>query len=144
MGKNISKESSVEIICRIAEMLNNEIRIHGTLPYNNKNIWDNCLRQMSNPVWRAVLETLDELSTQHPRLFKIEHYDAIESALRALNKFDSSYDRVLDMSNRHLQHKKIAWKCLMTIREVYCAAVELDLPHSDSSKVKTTFDDIFT
>ena len=141
MGK--STEVSVEIICRIGEMLNHEIRQHGVVPLNNKTIWHNCLHQMTNASWRAVLETLETLGAQHPELFRLDHFATIEEGLAALNKYERYYDRVLDLGNRHLNHKKLAWKCLMTIREIYCAAIGLDLPNKESSRVRTHFEDIF-
>lgn len=136
-------ELSVEIIYRISEFLNNEIRQYGETQKDNPRIWQGFLHKMDNTVWRGVLETLSELSQQHPRLFKIEHLRAIDEGLTLLDKYDTYYDRVLDMKNRHVDAKRVAWKCLMTTREVYCAACNIHLPNSDKSRVKSTFGEIF-
>jgi hypothetical protein len=140
---NIKTELSVEVIYRIARMLNTEIESNGQIQLNNKKIWEGFLHQMPNEVWRGVLETLALLNYQHPELFEYNHVTAIELGLGALDKYDSYYDNVLDMRNRHLDHKKIAWKCLMTTREVYNRCCDIYLPNSDVSKVKTTFSSIF-
>jgi hypothetical protein len=136
-------ELSVEIICRLAENLNQIIRTTGEIQINNKTIWDNILHRMDNSVWRGVLETLATLYTQQPSLFKNYHVEAITEGLQMLDKFEEYYDKVLDMKTRHLDHKKTAWRCLMATREIYNSATDTHLPNSNRSKVKTQFGDLF-
>jgi hypothetical protein len=143
MAATTRTELSVEIIYRISEFLNAEIRQHGETQKDNPRIWHGFLHKMDNSVWRGVLETLALLSKQHPELFKIEHLTAIDEGLTLLDKYEDYYDRVLDMKNRHVDAKRVAWKCLMTTREVYCAACDIYLPNKDSSRVLTTFGEIF-
>lgn len=139
----VNTQLSIEIIYRLAESLNQIIRTSGEIRINNKDIWDNKLHKMDNHVWRGILQTLKELSLEHPELFKMHHLTAIDEGLRTLDKYEDYYDRVLDIKNKRLDNKKIAWKCLMTIREVYNASVGIYLPNDDSSKVKTQFTDLF-
>jgi hypothetical protein len=136
-------ELSIEIMTHIQRMLNNQIENHGEIKINNKTIWNGFLHQMDNHVWRGCLETLEELSQQHPALFDHYHLNAIESGLKALDKYEQYYDRVLDMRNRHLDHKKIAWRCIMTIREVMNRAQNITLKNSDEAQVKTSFGSLF-
>lgn len=136
-------ELSVEIICRLAETLNQIIRNEGEIQINNKTIWDNILHRMDNSVWHGVLATLAELNLQQPSLFKNYHVEAIDQGLALLHKFDQYYDRVLDMNTRQIKNKKTAWRCLMAIREIYNSATDTHLPNSNHSKVKTQFGDLF-
>lgn len=136
-------ELSIDIMRHIQRTLNNMIESHGEISINNKTIWDGYLHQMPNEVWRGILETMHELAQQQPQLFSMHQISAVGEGLYALNKFDQYYDQVLDMKNRHLDHKRIAWKCFMTVREVMNSAMGIDLPNSDHSRVKNTFQDIF-
>lgn len=135
-------ELSIEIAYRIASMLNHEIETNGEIKINNKTIWSGFLHQMDNEVWMGVIDVLETLCEQHPALFK--HYDErnIQDARRALDKYSAYYDQVLDMRNRHLDHKKLAWRLLMTTREVWNRACDIHLPNSDKSKVLNNFGDI--
>ena len=49
----------------------------------------------------------------------------------------------MDMRNRHVSAKKTAWKCIMTIREVWNQATDEYLPNSNESKTKTSFGELF-
>ena len=139
----LNTKTSVEVIYHIARMLNNEIETNGELQINNSKIWDGYLHQMDNETWTGVLVTLKQLNLDHPKLFKLYHSDAIDDALEAIIKFGDYYDSVLDMRNRHVNHKTLAWKCLMTIREVYNNACNIHLDNSDASKVKSTYRSLF-
>lgn len=136
-------ETSIAVIEAIAEMLNTEIRKTGEIQINNSTIWDGYLHQMHNEDWRGILETMNNLAGQHPELFTLQNLEAIRDGIALLDKFDQYYDRVMDMRNRHVSAKKTAWKCIMSIREVYCKANGIYLPNSDESKVKTSYNDLF-
>ena len=136
-------ETSIAVIEAIAEMLNTEIRKTGEIQINNSTIWDGYLHQMHNEDWRGILATMNNLAGQHPELFTLQNLEAIRDGIALLDKFDQYYDRVMDMRNRHVSAKKTAWKCIMSIREVYCKANGIYLPNSDESKVKTSYNDLF-
>ena len=143
MSAKVNTEIAVDIAYHIKEMLNNEIRKTGEIGINNKVIWNGYLHQMGNEDWRGILETWDTFKTQHPRYFKQSHCDAIDDGLALMDKFEPYYDRVMDMKNRHVQAKFLAWKCIMTIRETWNDAVGEYLPNLDESKVKTSYDQLF-
>lgn len=132
-----TRELSAEIMIHIQRMLNLQIQTNGAISINNKTIWDGFLHKMNNEVWLGCLETLWELSQAHPQYFQPFHVTAIDRGLTAIYKYAPFYDRVLDMRNRHLDHKKIAWQCLMTIREVLNNIEGIRLPNDDKAKVKT-------
>lgn len=136
-------ELSVEIIYRIASMLNTEIRKGGEIQINNKTIWDGFLHQMPNEVWRGIVETLIELNEQHPEMVEMNQLSALLEARGLLDRFEPYYDRVMDMKNRHVQAKRTAWKCIMSIREIHNRCAGINLPNSDHSRVKTNFGELF-
>ena len=134
---------SIEIMYRMKEFLNNEIRQTGEIKINNKKIWDGWLHKMDNTVWRGILSTLAELEQQHPHLFTLHQSRGIEQGLALLDKYDAYYDNVLDMKNKHVKAKGIAWNCMHTVREVWNLCVGENLPNLDSSRITSTYGDIF-
>lgn len=128
---------------KLKEFLNNEIRTSGEIQINNKRIWDGWLHKMDNTVWYGILETLDLLSKQHPELFTLNQLSAIEDGLKLLNKYSDYYDRVLDMNNKHVKAKGVAWKCLHTVREIWNECVDQQLPNANTSRITSTYGDIF-
>ena len=100
---------SIEIMYRMKEFLNNEIRQTGEIKINNKKIWDGWLHKMDNTVWRGILSTLAELEQQHPHLFTLHQSRGIEQGLALLDKYDAYYDNVLDMKNKHV--RKLVHRC---------------------------------
>lgn len=134
---------AVEILTRIAKMLNAEIETSGEIQINNKTIWEGYLHKMDNAVWTACLEALVELNQQHPEMLTMSDYASVETALKTVRKHQDYYDRVLDMRNKHLDHKKLAWRAFMTIREVVNRCWDLDLPNSDTSKITSKYTSLY-
>jgi hypothetical protein len=134
---------SIEIMYKMKEFLNNEIRQNGEIQINNKRIWDGWLHKMDNEVWYGILETLAELERQHSKLFTLHQSQAVQEGLILLNKYSDYYDKVLDMNNKHVKAKGVAWKCLMTVREIWNLCVDEYLPNKNTSRVTSTYGDIF-
>lgn len=135
-------ELSTEIAYRITAMLNHEIETNGEIKTNNTVIWQGFLHKMDNEVWEGIVDLWEQLSEQHPHLFKHHDERNIADARRVLDKYSNYYDKVLDMRNRHVDHKKIAWRLLMTTREVWNRACDIHLPNDNKSKVLNRFDDV--
>ena len=134
-------ENRITLIVKIAQHLNNQIQLAGAIKPNNKGIWQAILHNLTNEQWRAILLTLEELMNNNPTIGNLTHMDTVETGLRTLKKYEL-YDRCLDMRNHTANNKPIAWKCLMTIREVYNSACGIDLPNADSSRTTNTFKEI--
>jgi len=136
-------KQSVELIYRISEHLNQIIRNSGQIQINNKAIWNEVLHQLENAHWRGMLETLEALCDQNPNLGTLQHRIAISEGLAILEKYEAYYDRCMDVRTKHLNNKHTAWKCLMSMRELYCAAIDKPLPNADTSRVRSTYEEIF-
>jgi len=134
---------SIEIMYKLKEFLNNEIRQNGEIQINNNRIWNGWLHKMDNEVWYGILRTLQQLERERGVHFTIHQSEAVRQGLELLDKYSDYYDKVLDMNNRHVKAKSVAWKCLHTVREIWNTAVGEDLPNSNVSRVKTNFGDIF-
>lgn len=115
----MTNEQSVELIYRISDWLNCEVAENGAIQINNKRIWKTILHQMNNTVWQGCLETLIQLESQHPELVNIDQLSVFHSAISIIKQYGYTNDNILDVKNHILNHKPIAWKCLMSMREIY-------------------------
>ena len=134
-------ETTITLIHKIAEFLNTQIELAGAIKPNNRTIWHTVLHNLTNDQWHAILETLQTLINQNPTIGTIDHIDCIEHALKTLNKYQM-YDKCLDIKNATINNKPIAWKALMTVREVYNQCTDIHIPNHDSSRVTNTFKEI--
>lgn len=134
-------ENRITLIVKIAQHLNNQIQLAGAIKPNNKGIWQAILHNLTNEQWYAILSTLEELMNKNPTVGNLGHLNTVETGLQILNKYQL-YDRCLDMKNHTANNKPIAWKCLMTIREVHNAACGIDLPNDNTSRTTNTFKEI--
>lgn len=139
----INRELSVDIICEITRQLNNQILEHGELQKNNMFIWKQILHKMSNEVWEGALTVLLEVCEYYPQMAQWNDKPYLETALRTVDKYSAYYDNVLDMSNKHLHHKAIAWRSLMIMREIVTKVWGIDLPNHNTSKRTNQFQNIF-
>ena len=140
--KQLTTAQSVQLIVRISEHLNTQIQLAGSIKPNNRNIWAGVLHELQNHHWYGMLKTCQTLLEDNRHIGEFKHRLAIDEGLEILEKYQHRYDRVLDIKNHRFNHKPVAWKCLMSIREVYCACIDLDLPNDDSSRETNTFKEI--
>jgi len=108
-------EQGLDLWQSFAEMQNTIIKKEKIIDKDDPRMWQDYLHKWSNTEWRLVLEAVGELLTAHPDLFKRFQRDAFVRAVQTLLKYESSHDRCLDTK----QHKHIAWKMAMTLRELW-------------------------
>ena len=135
-------ENRILLIVKIAEYMNTQILLGGAIKPNNRSIWRDILHTMENHHWQGVLETLNTLMIQNPEIGNLDHAHTVEAGLAALHKW-SNYDRIMDMKNHRVNNKPLAWKCLMTIRELYNVCTDTDIPNHDSSRITNTFKELY-
>ena len=128
------RESALAEWHSIATFLNDYIREHGQIQINNNELWREYLHRWDNQDWTEIIETVAELHKKYPEYFHKFHKDAIAAAITILIEH-SDTKRVMDRK----QHKKIAWKMIMTMRETWNAATGIDLPNEPIDK----FGDLF-
>jgi len=124
-------EEGVKHWSDMAKALNEEILEHGEIQKNNKTIWDNYLHQWTNWEYATVLGVMRDLMDSNPEYFRGNHESAILTAETVLMRnWESEKDRVLDQR----RFKEVAWKLIMTMREVWNRVQGIDLPNSDQSR----------
>lgn len=132
--RQLTTQQSCQLIQRIAEHLNAIIQLTGSIKPNNRNIWQGVLHELQNHHWQGMIDTLNTLCDQQPHIGSFKHRIALDEANSILKKYAHKYDRIMDQKNYRFNHKPVAWKCLMTIRELYNACCDIDLPNDDSSR----------
>jgi len=110
-------ESGVDLWDNIATQLNDIIKLDGELHIDDARIWDQYLHKWQNEEWMLLVQAAYKLYEQHPDLFKPFHKRALEDTILALSNSKGN-TRILDTQ----RNKKIEWKMIMMLREVWNAA----------------------
>lgn len=123
---------------KVSELLNREIRTHGRLQKNNKEIW-NALHSMDNDIWLMYLRGIKIVDKEFGHLVPMDTIATVLELERLLERYGhlSTSNNLLTpfktRTNGH-NYKGRAWKMVNQGREVWCSAMGIDLPNDDSSK----------
>lgn len=120
------KESALDEWQAISEFLNDWIKNNGEIQPNNHELWKEFLHRWDNQDWQEIIDAVGELYKRYPEYFQEFHKRAIAQAIVILIEH-SSTKRVMDRK----KHKRVAWKMIMTLREVWNAAQGIDIPNED-------------
>jgi hypothetical protein len=123
---------------KVSETLNNQIRANGKLQKNNKVIW-NMLHAMDNDLWSMYLRGIKLIDKEFGHLVNMDEIATVMELERALERFgylSQSGNLLTPFKTRKEPHnyKGKAWKMVNQGREVWCRAINLDLPNDDVSK----------
>jgi hypothetical protein len=125
----MTHETASDMLTDITEYLNAIIRTTGrAIDINNHALWDRYFHRWTNQDWDIMLTALEDLVSAHPDLFKPWHRRNIQAARSAWHAQKNKSDRILDSK----RHKRKAWACVMTIREIVNAVNAVDLPNEDA------------
>ena len=128
-------QTASDMLVDITNYLNAVIRRTGrAIDINNHALWDRYFHTWSNQDWDIMLSALEDLIKLQPHLFESYHKRNIQEARRAWYSQRNLDDRILDTK----RHKRKAWACVMTIREVVNAILGQDIPNEDSTVVEYT------
>lgn len=116
-------EEALDLWQSFAECQNTIIQEQGAIDKDDPRMWKGYLHKWDNNDWRIVLEAVGELLTAHPDVFKRFQRDAFVKAVQTLLKYENSHDRCLDVK----QHKYVAWKMAMTLRELWNQCQEVKI-----------------
>ena len=123
-------QTASDMLVDITNYLNNTIRKTGkAIDINNHDLWDRYFHTWTNQDWDLMLSALEELAQTQPHLFEHYHKRNIQEARSAWHAQKNANDRILDSK----KHKRRAWACVMTIREVVNKCLDIDLPNEDST-----------
>jgi|TARA_R100001163_G_C5049278_1_gene186217 hypothetical protein len=98
-----------------AKLQNIIIKEEGEIQRDDKRIWGLILHEWDNEDWLEVLRPMGTLIEQFPEFAEPYHVQNIREATEAIVANKKYHSRVLDTK----QHKKKAWKALMTAREIW-------------------------
>jgi hypothetical protein len=128
-GFEMTHETAADMLSDIAQYLNEIIRTTGKqIDINNHALWDRYFHTWTNQDWDIMLTALEDLMATAPDLFKPWHRRNIQEARSAWHAQKNSNDRILDSK----KHKRKAWACVMTIREIVNAVNGIELENVDS------------
>lgn len=159
----INVKDTVDRWCELAEYLNNKIQKDGQIQINQHGIWQKYLHKFTNEDWKSFVYVLEIVRITYPRYFKDNDENAMLAAIMALDN-DELYIRMRDLNDygytkkpilsvldipgdkgrkgRWNSTKGIAWKLMMTMREVHNRIAGQDVPNEDPTppdpKQKTT------
>ena len=123
---------------KVCELLNREIETSGKLEKNNKNIW-RALHAMDNDIWAMYLRGIKIIDKEFGYLVPMDTTATVLELERILERYGdlSTSNNILTpfktRTNGH-NYKGRAWKMINQGREVWCTAMDIDLPNDDSSK----------
>ena len=132
------RDNCLLVYRKVSEMLNNEIRTNGQLKLNNKTIWDT-LHAMDNDIWSMYLTGIKIIDKEFGHLVNLDELATVLELERALDRYgymSQSNNLLTPYKTRKDPHnyKKKAWKMINQGREIWCRAMQIDLPNDDSSK----------
>jgi uracil DNA glycosylase len=135
-------ESAVNIWHDIAKTLNTIVEEDGEIRIDDKRIWNGYLHQWTNEEWLLLVEAVYTLHEIRPDLFKPYHKEALTNTIITLSN-GSKNSRIMDKRANKAQ----AWRMIMTLREVWNRACDINLPNQPSAtsklKPKTQFNQLF-
>lgn len=125
----MNEHTATDMLVDITQYLNEIIRATGKqIDINNHALWDKYFHTWTNQDWDIMLSALESLVETTPDLFKPWHKRNIQEARSAWHAQKNKSDRILDSK----KHKRKAWACVMTIREVVNAINGVDIPNEDA------------
>jgi hypothetical protein len=143
----MNEQTATDMLVSITDYLNETIRKTGkAIDINNHALWNKYFHRWTNQDWDIMLSALEELAQTQPHLFEHYHKRAVQEARTAWSAQKNANDRILDSK----RHKRKAWACVMTIREVVNAINGVVIPNEDAKVVihtepqETIFGRLFT
>ena len=111
-----------------ATLLNDTIRFHGKLPIDDRSIWDGILHRWTNEDWILVIAVAERCIQRHPRFVRPGLLACLQETKRLLLTYYRQNHRVLDQRQIGQDHKRAAWRCMCSLRELWNDIHNIDLP----------------
>ena len=132
------KDNCLLVFRKVSEMLNSQIKQHGRTQKNNRVIWDT-LHSMDNNLWEMYLTGIKIIDKEFGHLVNLDELSTVLELERALDRYgylSTSGNLLTPHKTRKDPHnyKRQAWKMVHQGREIWCRAMQIDLPNDDSSK----------
>ena len=130
-----SVQDGVLLMDHITDILNDLITSTGKqIDRDEKIIWDGFLHQVLNDEWESMFMAFKELVAKN-NIFLTHHQQRkFDEAYLVFQKDKVKRERCMDIRNRFMNTKELAWSMIMTIREVNNLSKGRDIPNVDAAK----------
>ena len=137
----MTDNDALQVLMKVSEHINNQIKNHGELQRNNKEVW-RVLHGMDNTVWRYYVHGIKILNKHFPHCVPMDVFTHALKCEALITQYENYYDNVLTPHKTRENHKYnhnfkgVAWKMVLMGRETWNRAMRIDLPNSDTSKTR--------
>lgn len=140
------EQDCLMIFKKVSETLNQQIQQGGKLERNNTHIWA-MLHAMDNDIWRAYIDGIKIINKEFGHLVKMDEIATVLETQKTLDRYGdlSTSNNILTPFKTRVNghnYKGTAWKLICQGREIWCRAMDIDLPNEDSSK-RTLAEELF-
>lgn len=123
----------------ITGVLNNLIIKSGKqIDRDEKAIWDDFLHQLTNDEWESMFMAFKELVSKHGIFLSHHQQRKYDEAYTTFQKDKHKREKCLDILNKFMNTRTLAWGMIMVIREVVNQANKVDVPNVDAPKTVQT------
>jgi len=125
------------ILCEhITQVLNDIITKTGKqIDKDEPAIWDGFLHQLTNDEWESMFTAFKVLIEQHKIHLTHHQQRKFDEAWITFQKDKHKRERCMDIRNKFMNTKTLAWGMIMTIREVQNQVNKKDIPNVDKPVV---------
>jgi hypothetical protein len=126
-----------QLLCEhITGILNNLITKTGKqIDRDEPQIWDGFLHQITNDEWESIFMAFKQIVDDNKILLTHHQQRKFDEAYMTFQKDKVKRERCMDIRNRFMNTKTLAWGMIMTVREVVNQANKVDIPNVDKPKL---------
>lgn len=134
-----NSQDGLILLEHITTVLNNLITSKGKqIDRDEKVIWDDFLHQLTNDEWESMFMAFKQLVDKHSIILTNHQDRKFSEAYTTFQKDKHKREKCLDILNKFMNTRSLAWGMIMVIREVVNQANKVDIPNVDAPKIKET------
>lgn len=124
------------ILCEhITQVLNDIITKTGKqIDKDEPEIWQGFLHQLTNDEWESIFMAFKHLVDEHSIHLTHHQQRKFDEAYMTFQKDKLKRERCMDIRNRFMNTKTLAWGMIMTVREVVNQVYKQDIPNVDKPR----------
>lgn len=124
------------ILCQhITDVLNNLITSKGQqINRNEPAIWNDFLHQLNNDDWESMFMAFKQTISKSNVLLTHHQQRKFDEAYTTFQKDKHKREKCMDILNKFMNTRTLAWSMIMVIREVMNQVNGVDVPNVDAAK----------
>lgn len=119
-----TEDYGIEIWEDIATYLISQVQ-KKSLSIDDQEIWGKRLHRWSDSDWLLVIAVMERIWTKYPDVVKGFQKSAFEQTRDEILKHHRTTPRCMDKRDRQWDNKKLAWKTIQCMREVWCQIFDI-------------------